>query len=284
MSNSIQVTPSATAGVQQSKLSSVDSANNSPNSNDLDGFTAVFASYVETEPAVTDQQIDENLSHLLNQLLPQTMAEDGNTLPQADEANMWQALMLLQPVEQGLSNASGHQIQTMGLLDGQRKPVLNPAMSNQNYFNTLALQGKQQGDVMPVGLQTNNVSAQLAAAHFIPENRESILLNMNEQLVPIQNTNSNVAQGFAAVGLGTATQAATAQTQMTPLNLGQNAWETNLGSRLQMMVGQNIQTAEIRLDPPELGAIDVKIKVTNLYREAIRIVGGFFETVAIDPA
>ena len=30
-----------------------------------------------------------------------------------------------------------------------------------------------------------------------------------------------------------------------------------------MLVGQNIQTAEIRLDPPELGALDIKIKVTN---------------------
>lgn len=30
-----------------------------------------------------------------------------------------------------------------------------------------------------------------------------------------------------------------------------------------MMVGQNVQSAEIRLDPPELGALDIKIKVTN---------------------
>jgi len=68
---------------------------------------------------------------------------------------------------------------------------------------------------------------------------------------------------MAAIGLGTATQAANTQTQMAPLNLGQNAWETNLGARLQMMVGQNIQTAEIRLDPPELGALDIKIKISN---------------------
>jgi hypothetical protein len=262
-SNPIQVSPSAN-GVQQSRLSSVDDANNPTNSEDLDGFTAVFASYVETEPAATEQQMDENLAHLLNQLLPQAAAEEGNTLPQADDAMMWQALMLIQPAEQGVTNTPAQQLQTMGLLDGQRKPVLNPAMTNQDYFNTLAMQSKQQGSVMPAGMPADNVvSAQLAAAHFIPENRESILLNMNEQLVPIQNTNSNVAQGFAAVGLGTATQAASAQTHMAPLNLGQNAWESNLASRLQMMVGKNIQTAEIRLDPPELGALDVKIKVTN---------------------
>lgn len=262
-SNPIQVTPSASAGGQQSSLSSVDSANNTANSEDLDNFTAVFASYVETEPTATDQQVDENLAELLSQLLPQAAAEDGNSLPQADEATMWQALMLLQPAEEAMSNTAGQQMQTVGLLDGQRKPVLNPAMTNQDYFNALALQGKQQGSDLPIGMSTNNVSAQLAAAHFIPENRETILLNMNEQLVPIQNTNSNVAQGIAAVGLGTATQAATAQAHMAPLNMGQNAWDANLGQRLQMMVGQNIQTAEIRLDPPELGALDVKIKVSN---------------------
>jgi len=262
-SNPIQLTPSATAGAQKSSLSAVDSAKNPANSEGLDGFTAVFASYVETEPTATDQQMDENLTQLLNQLLPQAAGEDGNTLPQADEAAMWQALMLLQPAEEVMSNTSGQQLQSIGLLEGQRKPVLSPAMMNQDYFNNLALQGKQQGSELPMGMPTNNVSAQLAAAHFIPDNRETILLNMNEQLVPLQNTNSNVAQGIAAVGLGTATQAATAQTQMAPLNMGQNAWEANLGQRLQMMVGQNIQTAEIRLDPPELGAIDVKIKVTN---------------------
>lgn len=261
--NSIQVTPSASAGVQQSSLSSADSANSPAKSEDSSGFTAIFASYVETDPTATEQQMDQNLAELLNQLLPQAVAEDGKTLPQADKTMMWQALMLLQPAEEAISNTPGQQLQSIGLLDGQRKPVLTPAMMNQDYFNTLALQGKQQGSELPMGMPTNNVSAQLAAAHFIPENRESILLNMNDQLVPLQNTNSNVAQGLAAVGLGTATQAATAQTQMAPLNMGQNAWEANLGQRLQMMVGQNIQTAEIRLDPPELGALDVKIKVSN---------------------
>lgn len=264
MSELLQVTPSATtAGAQQSKLSSLDSANNPASRDDLNGFTAVFASYVETEPGETGQQMDENLTELLSELLPQARLEDGNSLPQADDSAMWQALMMIQPAENTLSNPSSQQIQTIGLLDGQRKPALTQSMLNQDYFNNLGMQTKEPGTSIPAGLAANNITAQLAAAHFIPENRESILLNMSEQLVPLQSTNSNISQGLAAVGLGTATQAATAQTQMAPLNLGQNAWETNLGSRLQMMVGQNVQTAEIRLDPPELGALDVKIKVTN---------------------
>ena len=104
---------------------------------------------------------------------------------------------------------------------------------------------------------------QLAAAQFNPQTNEGILFNMTEQISPMQGVTSTLTQSLAAVGLGTATQAAATQTQMAPLSLGQNAWESNLGSRLQMMVGQNIQTAEIRLDPPELGALEVKIKVSN---------------------
>ncbi|MCW8901577.1 MAG: flagellar hook-length control protein FliK [Gammaproteobacteria bacterium] len=263
MSESMQVTPSATAGAQQSKLSSLNSTSNSAPGEDTEGFTAVFASYIETEPGVTEQQMNENLTQLLSELLPQNMPEDGNSLPQADDAAMWQALMLLQPAENTLSNSASNQLQSISLLDGQRRSALSPAMLNQDYFNNLGMQIKEPGTSIPAGLAANNISAQLAAAHFIPENRETLLLNMNEQLLPVQSTNSTVSQGLAAVGLGTATQAATTQTQMAPLNLGQNAWETSLGSRLQMMVGQNVQTAEIRLDPPELGALDIKIKVTN---------------------
>lgn len=263
MSESIQVTPSANAGVQQSKLSPLSSAGNSAPGEDTEGFTAVFASYIETEPGAIEQQMNKNLTQLLSELLPQNVPEDGNSLPQADDAAMWQALMLIQPAENALSNSSAQQIQNIGLLNGQSRPVLNSSMQNQDYFNNLGMHAKEPGTSIPAGLAANNITTQLAGAHFLPENRESILLNMNEQLVPVQSTNSNIAQGLAAVGLGTATQAATAQTQMAPLNLGQNAWEANLGSRLQMMIGQNVQTAEIRLDPPELGALDIKIKVSN---------------------
>jgi flagellar hook-length control protein FliK len=172
--------------------------------------------------------------------------------------------MMIQPAENVLSSTTSTPTQSISLLDNSRKQMLNPQLLNQDYFQSLAVQNKDAGTSgVTAGLVTNNISAQLAAAHFTPESHESLLLNLNEQLMPVQGTNTSLSQSLAAVGLGTATQAATTQTQMAPLNLGQNAWETNLGSRLQMLVGQNVQTAEIRLDPPELGALDIKIKVTN---------------------
>ena len=274
MSESMQVLSSAGAGASQSKISSGVNGDSTGSTEDPTGFNAVFASYVETEPAVVEQQVDENLAALLNQLMPQDTQLDGNTLPAEEQAAMWQALMLLQPAENAINNSTSNLPQAMNLLEGQRKSTLPPVLANQDYFNTMVSQSKgasnsltegftQNNMGIQPGFTQNNMGIQLAAAHFNPETNDALLLNMNEQLMPVQNTTSTLSQGLAAVGLGTATQAAATQTQMAPLNLGQNAWETNLSSRLQMMVGQNVQTAEIRLDPPELGALDIKIKITN---------------------
>ncbi|MCG8316736.1 MAG: flagellar hook-length control protein FliK [Pseudomonadales bacterium] len=38
-------------------------------------------------------------------------------------------------------------------------------------------------------------------------------------------------------------------------------WTPELGQRLMMMVGQKIQVAEIRLDPPDLGPMEVKVRM-----------------------
>ena len=266
MSESIQVTPSNTAGAHQSKISSLDSGNNPESADDSSGFTTVFAGYIEAESDATEQQMDENLVEVLSEVLPEEMLNNGNMLPEDESVSMWQALLMIQPDENILGNTSSNSAQSIGLLDNSRKAMLNPQTLNQNYFQSLAAQNKDAATSgVPVGLVTNNIGAQLAAAHFTPESNESLMLNMNEQLMPVQGISTSLSQGLAAVGLGTgtATQAATTQTQMAHLNLGQNAWETNLGSRLQMLVGQNVQSAEIRLDPPELGTLDIKIKVTN---------------------
>lgn len=281
MSHSIQVTPSASAGIQQSKLSSLESVDNPVSNDDSGGFTAALAS-AESETDTAEQQLNENFYEPLNESMPKEYLVDGNSLPADEQIAMWQALMLLQPAENTVANSTSPQLQSTNLLDSKGKPAIDSRLLKQGYFNTLSMQNKDAAATLPAGFATNNnsmqlaaaqftpvtneahnISMQLAAAQFTPDTNETILLNMSEQLQPVQGTSSPLSQSLAAVGLGTATQAAATQTQMAPLNLGQNAWETNLGSRLQMMVGQNVQTAEIRLDPPELGALDIKIKITN---------------------
>lgn len=281
MSHSIQTTASASAGIQQSKLSSLESADNPVSNDDSGGFTAVLAS-AASETDTAEQQLNEKSSKSLNELLPKEYLVDGNSLPADEQSAMWQALMLLQPLENSIVNSASPQLQSINLLDSKGKPAIDPRLLTQNYFNTLSMQNKDAAATLPAGFamdnismklataqftpattEAHNISMQLAAAQFSPDTNETLLLNLSEQLPAVQGTNSMLSQSLAATGLGTATQAAATQTLMAPLNLGQNAWETNLGSRLQMMVGQNLQTAEIRLDPPELGALDIKIKITN---------------------
>jgi flagellar hook-length control protein FliK len=43
--------------------------------------------------------------------------------------------------------------------------------------------------------------------------------------------------------------------------LQQPQWDNQLGDRIQMMISKNMHQAEIRLNPPELGRLDVKIQV-----------------------
>lgn len=45
--------------------------------------------------------------------------------------------------------------------------------------------------------------------------------------------------------------------------LGQPGWDQALGGRLQWMVNQNIQQADLRLNPPQLGSLEVRITVQN---------------------
>lgn len=50
-----------------------------------------------------------------------------------------------------------------------------------------------------------------------------------------------------------------------PLDIpvGQAGWDRAVGERIQWMVGQNIQQAEIKLNPPHLGPLEIKISLQN---------------------
>ncbi|PVV12147.1 MAG: hypothetical protein B6D72_08620 [gamma proteobacterium symbiont of Ctena orbiculata] len=45
--------------------------------------------------------------------------------------------------------------------------------------------------------------------------------------------------------------------------LGQPGWDRAVGERIQWMVGHNIQHAEIKLNPPNLGPLEIRISVQN---------------------
>ncbi len=66
-------------------------------------------------------------------------------------------------------------------------------------------------------------------------------------------------------GLSGAAGKADASLGLTPAPLNvppqHPGWNQSVGERLQWMVGQNLQSADIRLDPPELGSLEVRIQI-----------------------
>jgi hypothetical protein len=48
-----------------------------------------------------------------------------------------------------------------------------------------------------------------------------------------------------------------------PVPVGQPGWDSAVGERIQWMVSRNVQQAEIKLTPPELGPMEIKISLQN---------------------
>ncbi|PCJ35246.1 MAG: hypothetical protein COA75_11495 [Cellvibrionales bacterium] len=75
---------------------------------------------------------------------------------------------------------------------------------------------------------------------------------------------SNVSSALAAPSAESAKYSATQETApprfftlQTPA--GQTGWDVEVGNRIRWMVGQNNSGVELRLNPPELGSIEVKV-------------------------
>lgn len=255
MSDSIQLAP-AIANTAQS--SPVDPAAGKGLAEDSSKFKTLLTNYDENNAATSTAKIDRSVFDLSNQNLPQAMLTTGNSLPQDDSVLAWQSAIAMQPSENILSNSV--ELQKNYLLDLQRKAEQQTALQNNSLLNQQYLQ-KLNSNALSTTAATNNISSQLAAGYLMPEKNDVFLLNTNEPFMSILGTNTGIHQ--TASGVALATSIHTTNTQAPPLNLSQNAWESNLGTRLQMLVGQNVQLAEIRLDPPELGILDIKIKVIN---------------------
>jgi flagellar hook-length control protein FliK len=45
--------------------------------------------------------------------------------------------------------------------------------------------------------------------------------------------------------------------------VGQPSWDTAMGERIQWMMSRQVQQAEIKLTPPDLGPVEIKISLQN---------------------
>ncbi len=263
MSESMPMMP-ANSGTANATAQSAPAAasTNAAENTDSGGFTAVFAQYVETDTDSLSEQQQQQLADLMAQLLDQDLPADGNTLPDAEQAAMLQAMLLLPLADSNQPALSAKQVQALPQINDPVAASRPAALLNQDYFQALLQQNRD-------GLQTSTdarqaqFAAQLATGAMTADDGSQVMLSMTEQATASQGIHPTISSSLSAIGFGTVSQAAATQTQMAPLQLGQPAWESALAGNLKMMVGQNIQSAEIRLDPPELGSLDIKIKLAN---------------------
>ncbi|MFO8025412.1 flagellar hook-length control protein FliK [Thiohalophilus sp.] len=85
------------------------------------------------------------------------------------------------------------------------------------------------------------------------------------------NTGSGTSQqgqfNQLLAGLGGANNAGgqRAEMQLPPMTVSPQHpnWSNGIGERIQWMVGQNMQKAEIRLEPPELGTLELRVTINR---------------------
>ena len=129
-----------------------------------------------------------------------------------------------------------------GMQQSIQNPVLisNAALANQNTSEA----GKQLEILSEMVAQTNPA---------------------DELSVPKSTTPTGFSQLLSTpmTGLESASGISNASRSMEPMTatLQQPHWNEQIGNRLNVMISRGLQQAEIRLNPPELGMLDVKIQI-----------------------
>ena len=243
--------------------------------------------------AITPLQAIDNLASLPisavdKQILPldlsQAATQDGNALPLSPEL-MWSGMLIAND-----SGATGPQLYQLSE-DGQsltsqidpnmRAQVLRamnqsvpmtdidmPEMVNiTGQTAESQMPGMKEQSILFTAMATSPVVNKMAAqkaAELLP----ALLLNTsNNDLASLSGGETN-SQGLQALNLATASETASGRfPELAHLQMSGSpksaAWAQGLGERVQWLVQQNIQGAEIRLNPPELGALEIKLQLNG---------------------
>ncbi len=90
------------------------------------------------------------------------------------------------------------------------------------------------------------------------------LLKVSPQSSDIKNTDTIVGH-ISGLNLQHGNFIGDKQVSSLPINtpFNQQGWSDEIGDRVRWLVNQNVQSAELRLNPPHLGPLDVKVTVQN---------------------
>ena len=215
--------------------------------------------------------------------LSQTTATDGNGLPLSPEL-MWSGMLVVND-----SDATGPQLYQLSedgqlvsqQIDPNMRAQINRAMnrfaplSNAEMPELLNLTS-QSDTKLPAGMSEQSFmltatgvtpgSDVMAGQKFLTALPAALFSDSTDTFGDVDAGTGNQAfqaMSLAAVGEGNSDrlpQIAHLHMSGSPKN---PAWAQGLGERVQWLVQQNIQGAEIRLNPPELGLLEVKVHLNG---------------------
>jgi flagellar hook-length control protein FliK len=183
--------------------------------------------------ATSDPQQLQLISPQDGRVLPLQLQVDGKPLPVL--VSQQQAALTEQAL---VSSGQMNTLQTQSQLQSQ------PQMIQPEFLIQRLIDGGQPQS-QPLKLQLSEMGAQLVEAGRSVETSGQL---SSVSLQPLTHSSTGIRPSI-----------------VMPLDIpvGQAGWDRAVGERIQWMVGQNIQQAEIKLNPPNLGPMEIKISMQN---------------------
>lgn len=195
----------------------------------------------------------------------------AQTLQDLSQTNPNAAALLLALQQAGFPSDVAITLQTggstlppTGAADGKLLPIQQAGTPDSDLPQGLTLDSLKALDLSKLTAVTAHASPALEAGQL------KFILDQGDgaQTLEIKGL---VDAGGQLQGVGVATQAnllsGAARPPMVALPVqvpvGQPGWDNAMGERIQWMVGHNLQQAEIKLTPPHLGPLEIKISLHN---------------------
>ncbi len=210
---------------------------------------------------------------LAAQLLQDSTRQDGtgliNGLPETASMLTNQAALLAVP--QGASNISELEISAGSNLTSNIRTV-NPRANERTLQTALSFAGNlinADDDVIPTTLRETVQAFKFTEVLQEPAQERSVLSSLiTESLnTPRSGANSDINSLFSPAGVsginGDSYNINGSARMVLNVPVNQPGWDQALGSRILWMVNRDVQVAEIKLNPPQLGPLEVRISVAN---------------------
>ena len=205
------------------------------------------------------------------------LPQSGNALPPTAMVNV---PLVTATTETGLSAAAMPSASVVSgvskelsdsLLAGKTAPELNARLAATNVDATLdanktkmMAQTENSADMLAGKENALLMQMQGKKAAMLPEFNAAQTDPLTQ---PQSLSGQSAAQNLTGALAGMSMAGTTARPDVVSTTIAippQNpAWNSAMGDRVQWMINQNIQQAEIRLDPPELGALEVRVQVNK---------------------